>query len=114
MRDIDAHVLEIAVTILDVTSDLHASRLEQHLVGRAALVIDTWTTMRLNEAVTQMIANTIDGVGMQEIMRPLLDVFGDATEIWSELGQDFRTRLHKIETRALELIATGLQGDSPF
>ena len=115
MREIDISALALAATILEVTSDLHASRLEQHLVGRAALVIDTWTTMRLNEAVTQMIANTIDGVGMQEIMRPLLDVFGDATEIWSELGQDFRTRLHKIETRALELIiANGLPGDSPL
>jgi hypothetical protein len=69
--------------------------------------------MRLNEAVTQMIANTIDGVGMQEILRPLLDVFEDATEIWSQLGQDFRTRLHEIETQALELIiATGRTGDS--
>jgi hypothetical protein len=69
--------------------------------------------MRLNEAVTQMIASTIDGVGMQEILRPLLDVFEDATEIWSQLGQDFRTRLHEIETQALELIiATGRAGDS--
>ena len=115
MRDIDAHCLEIAVSVLTVTGDLHASRLEQHVAGRAALVIDTWTTMRLNEAVTQMIANTIDGVGMQEILRPLLDVFGDATEIWSQLGQDFRTRLHEIETRALQLIiATGRAGDSPL
>jgi hypothetical protein len=50
---------------------------------------------------------------MQEILEPLLDVFGDATEIWSQLGQDFRTRLHEIETQALELIiATGRTGDS--
>ena len=113
MREIDASALALAATILEVTSDLHASRLEKHIVGRAALVIDTWTTMRLNEAVTQMIANTIDGVGMQEILEPLLDVFGDATEIWSQLGQDFRTRLHEIETQALELIiATGRAGDS--
>lgn len=114
MREIDASALALAATILEVTSDLHASRLEQHIVGKASLVIDTWTTMRLNEAVTQMIANTIDGVGMQEILEPLLDVFGDATEeIWSQLGQDFRTRLHEIETQALELIiATGRTGDS--
>lgn len=114
MRDIDAHILELGVTILEVTSDLHASRLEQHVAGRAALVIDTWTTMRLNEAVSKMIANTIDGVGVEEILQPLLDVFEDATEIWSDLDQDFRTRLHEIETRALELIATGLPGESPF
>ena len=114
MRDIDAHCLEIAVSVLTVTGDLHASRLEQHVAGRAALVIDTWTTMRLNEAVSLLVTNTIDGVGVEEILRPLLDVFEDATEIWGDLDHDFRTRLHAIETRALELIATSLPGDSPF
>ena len=114
MRDIDAHCLEIAVAILEVTSDLHASRLEQHVAGRAALVIDTWTTMRLNEAVSLLITNTIDGGAVGEILKPLLDVFEDATQIWGDLDHDFRTRLHAIETRALELIATGLPGDSPF
>ncbi|MSV96869.1 MAG: hypothetical protein F2857_06360 [Actinobacteria bacterium] len=88
--------------------------MEQHVAGRAALVIDTWTTMRLNEAVSLMISNTIDGAVVGEILGPLLDVFGDATDIWGDLDQDFRTRLHAIETRALELIATGLPGDSPF
>jgi hypothetical protein len=33
MRDIDAHSLEIAVAILEVTSDLHACRLEEHVAG---------------------------------------------------------------------------------
>ena len=114
MRDIDAHCLEIAVSVLTVTGDLHASRLEQHVAGRAALVIDTWTTMRLNEAVSLMISNTIDGAVVGKILEPLLDAFEDATQIWGDLDHDFRTRLHAIETRALELIATGLQGDSPF
>ena len=44
MRDIDAHVLELAVTILEVTSDLHANRLQHHVAGKAALVIDTFAT----------------------------------------------------------------------
>ena len=114
MRDIDAHCLEIAVSVLTVTGDLHASRLEQHVAGRAALVIDTWTTMRLNEAVSLMITNTIDGAVVEEILRPLLDVFEDATEIWGDLDQSFRSRLNELERRALELIATGLPGDSPF
>ena len=114
MRDIDAHCLEIAVSVLTVTGDLHASRLEQHVAGRAALVIDTWTTMRLNEAVALVITNTIDGVGVEEILRPLLDVFEDATEIWSDLDHSCRTKLHQLERQALALIATGLPGDSPF
>ena len=114
MRDIDAHCLEIAVSVLTVTGDLHASRLEQHVAGRAALVIDTWTTMRLNEAVSLLIANTIDNGGVEQILGPLLDAIGDASHIWGDLDHDFRTRLHAIETRALELIATGLPGDSPF
>jgi hypothetical protein len=67
--------------------------------------------MRLNEAVSLMITNTIDGCAVGEILGPLLDVFGDATDIWADLDQDFRTRLHAIETRALELIATGLKDD---
>ena len=111
----DAHILEIAVTILEVTSDLHASRLEQLLAGSAAKVINTWITLRLNEAVGLMIANTIDGGGVDEVLGPLLNVFGDATDIWSDLDQDFRTRLHEIEKQALELIiATGRAGDSPI
>ena len=114
MRDIDAHCLEIAVSVLTVTGDLHASRLEQHVAGRAALVIDTWTTMRLNEAVSLLITNTIDGGAVGKILEPLLAVFEDATQIWGDLDHDFRNRLHAIETRALELIATGLPGDSPF
>ena len=107
MRDIDAHVLEIAVTILDVTSDLHASRLEHHVAGKAALVIDTFMTMRLNEAVGLMIANVIDGAGVEETLRPLLDAFGDFTEIWFGLDDANRARLQEIKTRALALIATG-------
>ena len=115
MRDIDAHSLEIAVAILEVTSDLHASRLEAHVAGRAALVIHTWTTLRLTEAASMVIANPIDSASVEAILRPLLDVFGDATDIWSDLSHDFRTRLHEIETRALELIiATGRAGDSPL
>ena len=70
MRDIDAHCLEIAVSVLTVTGDLHASRLEQHVAGRAALVIHTWTTMRLNEAVSLMISNTIDGAVVGKIVDP--------------------------------------------
>ncbi len=114
MRDIDAHLLEIAVTILEVTSDLHASRLEQHIAGSAGSatqVINAWITLRLNEAVGLMIANTIDGAGVEVMLGPLLDVFGDATGIWSDLGDEFRSRLQEIEKRALELIATG---QSPF
>ena len=114
MRDIDAHSLEIAVAILEVTSDLHASRLEQHVAGRAGLVIHTWSTMRLNEAVSLLVTNTIDGVGVEEILRPLLDVFDDASDIWSDLDQSFRSRLHIIERQILALIATDLPGDSPF
>ena len=114
MRDIDAHSLEIALAILEVTSDLHASRLEQHVAGRAALVIHTWTTMRLNEAVSLMISNTIDGAVVGKIVEPLLDVFEDATDIWSDLDQSFRSRLHVIERQILALIATDLPGDSPF
>ena len=114
MRDIDAHCLEIAVSVLTVTGDLHASRLEQHVAGRAALVIDTWTTMRLNEAVSLMISNTIDGAVVGKIVEPLLDVFEDATDIWSDLDQSFRSRLHIIERQILALIATDLPGDSPF
>ena len=114
MREIDVSALALAATILEVTSDLHASRLEQHIVGRAALVIDTWTTMRLNEAVSLMITNTIDGAVVEEILRPLLDVFDDATDIWSDLDQSFRSRLHVIERQILALIATDLPGDSPF
>ena len=110
-RDIDAHVLELAVTILEVTSDLHASRLEHHVAGKAALVIDTFMTMRLNEAVGLMIANVIDGAVVEETLRPLLDAFGDFTEIWFGLDDVYRSRLQEIETRALELIATG---QSPF
>jgi len=53
--------------------------------------------MRLNEAVSLMITNTIDGVGVEEILQPLLDVFEDATDIWSDLDQSFRSRLHVIE-----------------
>jgi hypothetical protein len=70
--------------------------------------------MRLNEAVSLLITNTIDGGAVGEILKPLLDVFEDATQIWGDLDHDFRTRIHAIETRALELIATGLPGDSPF
>ena len=114
MRDIDAHCLEIAVSVLTVTGDLHASRLEQHVAGRAALVIDTWTTMRLNEAVSLLITNTIDGGAVGEILKPLLDVFEDATDIWSDLDQSYRSRLHVIERQILALIATDLPGDSPF
>lgn len=108
MRDIDAHVLEIAVTILEVTSDLHASRLEQHVAGRAALVIDTWVTMRLNEAVSLLITHTIDGESVEEILQPLLDVFKDAKEVWDEFDEVVISRLNELERRALELIATGL------
>ena len=114
MRDIDAHCLEIAVSVLTVTGDLHASRLEQHVAGRAALVIDTWTTMRLNEAVSLMISTMIDGAVVGKILEPLLDVFEDATDIWSDLDQSFRSRLHVIERQILALIATDLPGDSPF
>ena len=111
MRDIDAHSLEIAVAILEVTSDLHACRLEEHVAGRAGLVIHTFMTMRLVEAVSLLIASTIDNGGVEQILGPLLDAIGDASDIWGDLDQDFRTRLHAIETRALELIATGLPGD---
>ena len=111
MRDIDAHSLEIAVAILEVTSDLHACRLEEHVAGRAGLVIHTFMTMRLVEAVSLLIANTIDNGGVEQILGPLLDAIRDASDIWGDLDQDFRTRLHAIETRALELIATGLPGD---
>ena len=114
MKPEEAHCLEIAVAILEVTSDLHASRLEQHVAGRAGLVIHTWSTMRLNEAVSLLVTNTIDGVGVEEILRPLLDVFDDATDIWSDLDQSFRSRLHVIERQILALIATDLPGDSPF
>ena len=114
MRDIDAHCLEIAVSVLTVTGDLHASRLEQHVAGRAALVIDTWTTMRVNEAVSLMLSYTIDGAVVGKILKPLLDVFEDATGIWSDLDQSFRSRLHVIERQILALIATDLPGDSPF
>ena len=118
MRDIDAHVLELAVTILEVTSDLHASRLEQHIAGKAALVVDTFTTLRLTEATALLVSNVIDSNGIDDVettLRPLLDVFGDFTEIWFRLDDDYRRRLHEIETRALELIiATGRAGDSPF
>lgn len=114
MKPEEAHCLEIAVAILEVTSDLHASRLEQHVAGRAGLVIHTWSTMRLNEAVSLLVTNTIDGVGVEEILRPLLDVFEDATEIWGDLDQSFRSRLHIIERQILALIATDLPGDSPF
>ena len=114
MRDIDALCLEIAVSVLTVTGDLHASRLEQHVAGRAALVIDTWTTMRLNEAVSLMISTMIDGAVVGKILEPLLDVFEDATDIWSDLDQSFRSRLHVIERQILALIATDLPGDSPF
>lgn len=113
MKPEEAHCLEIAVAILEVTSDLHASRLEQHVAGRAGLVIHTWSTMRLNEAVSLLVTNTIDGVGVEEILRPLLDVFEDATEIWGDLDEPFRKRLNELERRALELIATGLP-ESPF
>jgi hypothetical protein len=113
MRDIDAHVLEIAVTILEVTSDLHASRLEQHIAGKAALVIDTFTTLRLTEAVGLMITHTIDGESVEEILRPLLDVFKDAKEVWDEFDEVVISRLNELERRALELIATGLP-ESPF
>ena len=113
MREIDASALALAATILEVTSDLHASRLEQHIVGRAALVIDTWTTMRLNEAVSLLITNTIDGGGVEQLLRPLLDAIGDATHIWGDLDEPFRKRLNELERRALELIATGLP-ESPF
>jgi hypothetical protein len=114
MRDIDAHSLEIALAILEVTSDLHACRLEEHVAGRAGLVIHTFMTMRLVEAVSLLIANTIDNGGVEQILGPLLDAIRDASDIWGDLDHDFRTRLHAIETRALELIATGLPGDSPF
>jgi hypothetical protein len=70
--------------------------------------------MRLNEAVSLMITNTIDGAVVEEILRPLLDVFDDATDIWSDLDQSFRSRLHVIERQILALIATDLPGDSPF
>jgi hypothetical protein len=114
MRDIDAHCLEIAVSVLTVTGDLHASRLEQHVAGRAALVIDTFMTMRLVEAVSLMIASSIDNAGVEEMLGPLLDVFGDATDIWDRLDEGYRRRLNEIERRALKLIATGLPDDSPF
>ena len=114
MKPEEAHCLEIAVAILEVTSDLHASRLEQHVAGRAGLVIHTFMTMRLVEAGSLVITNTIDGGGVEQLLRPLLDAIGDASHIWGDLDHDFRTRLHAIETRALELIATGLPGDSPF
>ena len=71
-------------------------------------------TMRLVEAGSLVITNTIDGGGVEQLLRPLLDAIGDASHIWGDLDHDFRTRLHAIETRALELIATGLPGDSPF
>jgi hypothetical protein len=70
--------------------------------------------MRLNEAVSLMITNTIDGAVVEEILRPLLDVFDDATDIWSDLDQSFRSRLHIIERQILALITTDLPGDSPF
>jgi hypothetical protein len=70
--------------------------------------------MRLNEAVSLLITNTIDGGAVGEILKPLLDVFEDATDIWSDLDQSFRSRLHVIERQILALIATDLPGDSPF
>ena len=81
------------------------------MAGRAGLVIHTFMTMRLVEAVSLLIANTIDNGGVEQILGPLLDAIRDASDIWGDLDQDFRTRLHAIETRALELIATGLPGD---
>jgi hypothetical protein len=114
MRDIDAHSLEIAVAILEVTSDLHACRLEEHVAGRAGLVIHTFMTMRLVEAVSLLIASTIDNGGVEQILGPLLDAIGDATHIWGDLDEHFRQRLNEIEKQALALMATGLPGDSPF
>ena len=115
MRDTDAQILEVAVTILEVTSDLHASRLEAHVAGRAGLILHTYMTMRLTTAASMVIAHTIDGVGVvEEILRPLLDVFGDVTDWWGHLDEDLRSRLNELERRALELIATGLPGDSAF
>jgi len=114
MRDIDAHSLEIAVAILEVTSDLHACRLEEHVAGRAGLVIHTFMTMRLVEAVSLLVANTIDNGGVEQILGPLLDAIGDATHIWGDLDESFRKRLNEIEKQALALMATGLSGDSPF
>ena len=114
MRDIDAHSLEIALAILEVTSDLHACRLEEHVAGRAGLVIHTFMTMRLVEAVSLLIASTIDNGGVEQILGPLLDAIGDATHIWGDLDEHFRQRLNEIEKQALALMATGLPGDSPF
>ena len=114
MRDIDAHSLEISVAILEVTSDLHACRLEEHVAGRSGLVIHTFMTMRLVEAVSLLIANTIDNGGVEQILGPLLDAIGDATHIWGDLDEHFRQRLNEIEKQALALMATGLPGDSPF
>ena len=110
MRDIDAHVLELAVTILEVTSDLHANRLQHHVAGKAALVIDTFTTLRLTEASALIVSNVIDSNGIDDVgetLRPLLDAFGDFTEIWFHLDDAYRARLQEIKTRALALIATG-------
>jgi hypothetical protein len=70
--------------------------------------------MRLNEAVSLMISTMIDGAVVGKILEPLLDVFADATDIWSDLDQSFRSRLHVIERQILALIATDLPGDSPF
>jgi hypothetical protein len=114
MRDIDAHCLEIAVAILEVTSDLHACRLEEHVAGRAGLVIHTFMTMRLVEAVSLLIASTIDNGGVEQILGPLLDAIGDASDIWGDLDENFRKRLSEIEKQSLAVIATGLTGDSPF